>query len=166
MRPACCLAKRKALKVYPEPTTKANHPLVQAIQIPRGEAPAQPPIGLRGKSAARRQPQPGLSHQALGHRQRIIVPLQAFRCATTRGVMLPPSRKAARPARWVNTEAHEVLNSISLPMEASIEGGMTSQPRRQPVIRKLLEKLCATTRRSSGSARSRKLGAQALAEGS
>ena len=38
--------------------------------------------------------------------------------------------------------------------------GRTSQPRRQPVIRKLFEKLCTTIRRSSGSAMSRKLGAQ------
>ncbi len=40
-----------------------------------------------------------------------------------------------------------------------MRGGTTSQPRRQPVIRKLFEKLCATTSRSSASAMSRKLGA-------
>ena len=70
------------------------------------------------------------------------------------------------PARWVKTLAQEVLNSISLPMPSISAGGSTSQPRRQPVMRKLLEKLCATTSRSSGVARSRKLGAQPLGVGS
>ena len=38
--------------------------------------------------------------------------------------------------------------------------GQHQPPMRQPVIKKLLEKLCATSRRSSGWAMSRKLGAQ------
>ena len=71
--------------------------------------------------------------------------------------------KATTPAFWVNTEAHEVLNSINLPMWGVMAAGMTSQPKRQPVIKKLLEKLCTTTRRSSGSAASRNDGAQLLA---
>jgi hypothetical protein len=73
---------------------------------------------------------------------------------------------AAMAARCVNTLAHEVLNSISLPMPSTIAGGSTSQPRRQPVMRKLLEKLCVTTSRSSGFEMSRKLGAQPLGVGS
>ena len=66
----------------------------------------------------------------------------------------------ASPARWMNTGAQDVLNSISLPSAGIKSGGNTSQPSRQPVIRKLFEKLLATTRRSWGSATSRKLGAQ------
>jgi len=69
-------------------------------------------------------------------------------------------------ARWVKTEAQEVLNSMSLPMGWVMAGGMTSQPMRQPVMRKLLEKLWTTTSRSSGVAMSRKDGAQALGVGS
>ena len=44
--------------------------------------------------------------------------------------------------------------------------GITSQPSRQPVIRKLLEKLCTTTSRSSAEAMSRKDGAQPWGVGS
>ena len=91
---------------------------------------------------------------------------QALRWATTRGVTASVPCKAATPARWVKTLAHEVLNSINLPMWCVMAGGITSQPKRQPVIRKLLEKLCTTTSRSSGFVTSRKLGAQALALGS
>ena len=83
-----------------------------------------------------------------------------------RGVTWSPRCKATSPARWVNTLAHEVLNSISLPMASVAEGGSTSQPRRQPVMRKLLEKLWATIKRSSGSAMSKKLGAQCCGAGS
>jgi len=88
---------------------------------------------------------------------------QAWRWATTRGVISAVCCKAAMPARWVNTEMHEVLNSMSLPTGCVMAGGMTSQPRRQPVIKKLLEKLCTTTRRSSGVAMSRNDGAHPLA---
>ncbi|MCY1553850.1 hypothetical protein D9M68_903760 [compost metagenome] len=84
---------------------------------------------------------------------------QRRRCATSAGVTSWPRSMATTAARWVKTGAHEVLNSISLPM-AWVSGlGSTSQPRRQPVMRKLLEKLWATIRRSSGTATSRKLGA-------
>ena len=41
---------------------------------------------------------------------------QALRWATTRGVMSAVFCSATTPAFWVNTEAHEVLNSINLPM--------------------------------------------------
>ena len=73
---------------------------------------------------------------------------------------------ATTPARCTKTGEQEVLNSISLPMCGVMSGGITSQPRRQPVIKKLLEKLCTTTNRSCGSAMSRKLGAQPLGVGS
>ncbi len=82
------------------------------------------------------------------------------------GVISSRCASAASAARCVNTLAHEVLNSISLPSASVSAAGTTSQPSRQPVIRKLLEKLCATISRSPGSAMSRKLGAQALAVGS
>jgi hypothetical protein len=84
--------------------------------------------------------------------------------------MLPPARgdfvatlQGPTAARWTKTGAQEVLNSMSLPMAWVSAGGNTSQPRRQPVMRKLLEKLCATISRSSGSATSRKLLAAPLA---
>src|SRR6478672_3344802 len=70
---------------------------------------------------------------------------QAFRWATTRGVTSSVRCTATTAARCVNTLAHEVLNSISLPMPCVIAAGMTIQPSRHPVIRKLFEKLCATT---------------------
>ena len=85
------------------------------------------------------------------------------RWATTRGVISSVRSSAATPARCTNTLAQEVLNSTSLPMSWVVSVGITSQPRRQPVIRKLLEKLCTTISRSSGVVTSRKLGAQPLA---
>ncbi len=91
---------------------------------------------------------------------------QVARCATIVGVISSRCASAASAARCVNTLAHDVLNSISLPIASVSVAGTTSQPRRQPVIRKLFEKLCATIRRSSGAAMSRKLGAQPLAVGS
>ncbi len=91
---------------------------------------------------------------------------QVFRWATMAGVISSRCANAASAARCVNTLAHEVLNSISLPSASVMAAGATSQPSRQPVIRKLLEKLCATTRRSSGAATSRKLGAQPWSVGS
>ena len=83
-----------------------------------------------------------------------------------RGVISSRWASAASAARCEKTLAHEVLNSISLPSASTIVAGATSYPSRQPVIRKLFEKLCATTRRSSVAAMSRKLGAQALSVGS
>jgi hypothetical protein len=71
--------------------------------------------------------------------------------------------RAACPPRCTKTGAQELLNSSSLPAPAIAAGGNTSQPRRQPVIRKLLLKLWATISRSSGAATSRKLGAQPVA---
>jgi hypothetical protein len=47
--------------------------------------------------------------------------------------------------------AHEVLNSTSLAKLAMNCGGATSQPRRQPVMVQLLEKVLALMKRSSGS---------------
>ena len=91
---------------------------------------------------------------------------QALRCATTRGVTSAVRCNATTPARCTNTGEQEVLNSISLPICGVMLSGITSQPKRQPVIKKLLEKLCTTTSLSSGSAMSRKLGAQPLGVGS
>ena len=88
---------------------------------------------------------------------------QVFRCATMRGVMDSVCCSATSAARCTNTGAHEVLNSSSLPTCGVMSGGITRYPKRQPVIRKALEKLCTTTSRSSGSATSRKLGAAPLA---
>ena len=51
--------------------------------------------------------------------------------------------------RLVKTLAQEVLNSTSLPMAWVSEGGITSQPSRQPVIAQLLEKLLITMIRVS-----------------
>ena len=59
----------------------------------------------------------------------------------------------------MNTGEQEVLNSSSLPTAGVMLAGMVSQPKRQPVIKKLLEKLLTTTSRSSASDTSRKLGA-------
>ena len=42
---------------------------------------------------------------------------------------------ATSAARWVNTLAQEVLNSMSLLMAPVADGGSTSQPKRQPVIK-------------------------------
>jgi hypothetical protein len=70
------------------------------------------------------------------------------------------------PARCVNTLVHEVLNSTSLPMWCVIDGGITSQPSRQPVIKKLLEKLCTTTRSDLRLGNVQKLGRKPLAVGS
>ena len=76
-----------------------------------------------------------------------------------RGVMASVCSRAVKAARCTNTGAHEVLNSSSLPICGVIAAGIVSQPRRQPVIRKDLEKLCTTTSRSSALAMSRNDGA-------
>ena len=83
-----------------------------------------------------------------------------------RGVIACVLCSATTPARCTKTGAHEVLNSINLPRCNVADGGNTSQPSRQPVIRKLLEKLCATIKRSCGEAMSRKLGAAPFSLGS
>ncbi|MCY1373385.1 hypothetical protein D9M69_606590 [compost metagenome] len=88
---------------------------------------------------------------------------QRRRWATRAGVTASPCAMAATAPRCTNTGAHEVLNSISLPRAGVSAAGSTSQPRRQPVMRKLLEKLWATMTRSSGAATSRKLLAAPLA---
>ena len=88
---------------------------------------------------------------------------QARSRPTSSGTVASAWPRAASAARCTNTGAQEVLNSISLASSAAKPGGATIQPRRQPVIRKLFEKLCTTSSRSSGSAMSRKLGAQAPA---
>ena len=83
----------------------------------------------------------------------------AFSRPTSCGTKVSAIASAASPPRCTNTGAQELLNSTSLPTASRCPAGSTSQPRRQPVIKKLLEKLCTTTRRSSGAAMSRKLGA-------
>src|SRR4029077_6615654 len=80
--------------------------------------------------------------------------------ARVRATQASPSVTAATPARWTKTGEHDVLYSISLPRSGISDGGATIQPSRQPVISQALEKLLVLTRRSSGSARSRKDGAQ------
>ena len=92
---------------------------------------------------------------------------QAFRCATSAGHD-SSARAIAASAGALHEDAGArgvELDQLAHARRVSAAGS-TSQPSRQPVIRKLLEKLWATTSRSSGSATSRKLGAQPSAVGS
>ena len=59
-------------------------------------------------------------------------------CARRLADELVACASAARPPRCTNTGAHDVLNSISLPIVAVSASGSTSQPSRQPVIKKHL----------------------------
>lgn len=64
---------------------------------------------------------------------------------------------------FLDANANGQLDAGESQTVSGSDGGSTSHPRRQPVIKKLLEKLCVTISRSSGSATSRKLGAAPLA---
>ena len=70
----------------------------------------------------------------------------------------PPS-SAATAARWMKGGAQEVLYSTSLPSAGISGSGALIQPSRQPVIAQVLENELIATRRSPGSAISRKAGA-------
>ena len=185
-----CRAPRKAVDYSPRRAGQPLDPLHQPRRVARREAPAQPALALVAERGARRQAQAGLDDQALGEGQRIVLPSTRKNAYMPPGGVgdaarpaAPPGaaagcrgrRAGARPAPGTNVvglrqrgqagalHEHRRARGVELDQladRATSAGGSTSQPSRQPVIRKLFEKLCATTRRSSGSAMSRKLGAQ------
>ena len=148
------------------------------------------PFALGPEGGARRQAQPGLGDQALGEGQRIGSPSTAKKAymppagvghgdagqrgearqqrvaAGLQALRPAPARSVGLGQRGQAGALHEHRRAGGVELDqlaharAASPAAATIQPRRQPVIRKLLEKLCTTTSRSSGSAMSRKLGAQ------
>ena len=74
-------------------------PCVQPLRVARGEAPAQPALGLGAEGHARRQARGRARlHQALGEGQRVVLALRRGRRRTCRPAGSPPARRAAPPA--------------------------------------------------------------------
>ena len=121
----------------------------------QGEAVGQP---LHADERIERAVRRGIAH-AVEARERVAGKRAADGAMGAEPLDVSVSCTAARPACWMNGATPECVTSTSSVIASRAPSGTTSQPRRQPVITQVLEKLLHTITRSSGSAMSSSDGA-------